>query len=117
MEREDGAMEAITSLLADDCARKILKETTTEPMSADELRDVCEVSPQTVYRRLDALAEHDLIEEQLHPDADGHHYKVYSATLDRIVVDLTPDGFELQVSRRDQMAARFTQFIDEVREQ
>lgn len=116
MDRGDEEVRAIATLLADECAQTILTETVTEPMSADELSDVCDVSPQTVYRRLDALVEHDLVEETLRPDADGHHYSVYSATLDRVVVDLTPDGFELSLSRRDRMAARFTRFVDEVRD-
>lgn len=117
MGSDDEEIRSIASLLADECAQRILIETTTEPMSADELSEVCEVSPQTVYRRLDDLVEHDLLEENLQPDSEGHHYKVYSATLDKIVIDVTPDGLELSLSRRDQMADRFTRFVDEVRDQ
>ncbi|MDF9748237.1 ArsR/SmtB family transcription factor [Natrinema salsiterrestre] len=116
MDRDNEELRSIASLLADECTQTILIETATEPMSAEELSEVCEVSPQTIYRRLDDLSEHDLIEEDLQPDADGHHYKVYTATLDRVVVDLTTDGFELSLSRRDRMADRFTQFVNEVRD-
>lgn len=116
MERDDEAVRAIADLLADECTLTILKKTITEPMGADELSDVCEVSPQTIYRRLEALVEHDLVEKELQLDADGHHYNVYTATLDRVVVELTTDGFELHVSRRDRMADRFTTFVDEVRD-
>lgn len=116
MDTDDEEVRSIASLLADECTQTILIETATEPMSAKELSEVCEASPQTVYRRLDDLAEHDLIEAELQPDAEGHHYKVYTATLDRVVVDLTTDGFELSLSRRDRMADRFTQFVDEVRD-
>ncbi|WP_255190764.1 ArsR/SmtB family transcription factor [Natronobeatus ordinarius] len=112
----DETVRTIGELLADECTLTILRETITEPMAADELSDVCEVSPQTVYRRLEALVEHDLVEKDLQLDADGHHYNVYTATLDRIVVDLTTDGFELRVSRRNRMADRFTTFVDEVRD-
>lgn len=116
MDRGDEEVRDVASLLADECARTILVETVSEPMSAEELSEVCDVSPQTVYRRLDALAEEDLVEEDLRPDAEGHHYTVYTATLDRVVVDLTPDGLELTVSRRDRMADRLTRFVDEVRD-
>ena len=116
MDGADDEVREIASLLADDCAQTILIETANEPMSADELSEVCDVSPQTIYRRLDDLTEHDLVAEDLEPDAAGHHTKVYTATLDRAIVDLTPDGFELQLSRRDRMADRFTQFVDEVRD-
>lgn len=117
MDRDDEEVRSIASLLADECTQTILTETVTEPMSADELSEACDVSPQTVYRRLEELTDQDLIEEDLQPDAEGNHHKVYTATLVRVVVELTPDGFELQVSRRDRMADRFTQFIDEVRDQ
>lgn len=105
----------IAALLADECARTILEETTTQPMSADELSQRCNVSPQTVYRRLEELRKYDLINEQTRADTEGHHYKVYTASLDRVVVDLTEDGFTLQLARRDRMADRFTQFIEDMR--
>lgn len=108
---------AVAELLADDCAQTILAETTTEPKSAEELSEACDVSPQTVYRRLDDLQEYDLVTEELRPDAEGHHYKVYAATLDQVVVDLTPDGLDLRLTRRDRMADRFTHFIEEMREE
>lgn len=116
MGSDDEDVRSIASLLADECTQRILLETTDEPMSAEELSDICEVSPQTVYRRLEDLTEHDLVEERVEPDSEGHHYKVYTATLDRVVVDLTSDGFELNLSRRDRMADRFTQFVEEVRD-
>lgn len=112
---DDNDVAAITALLADECVRTILLETITEPMSAETLSERCDVSPQTVYRRLDDLEEHDLVTEQTRLDSAGHHHKVYAATLDRLVVDLTVDGFELQLTRRERMADRFTQFIEDMR--
>ena len=55
MDGADDEVREIASLLADDCAQTILIETANEPMSADELSEVCDVSPQTIYRRLDDL--------------------------------------------------------------
>ncbi|MFC5974015.1 ArsR/SmtB family transcription factor [Halomarina salina] len=116
MGTEDEDVRDIASLLADECTQTILTETVTEPMSARELSDVCDVSPQTIYRRLDGLLDHGLVEAETKPDAEGHHYKVYTATLDRFVVELTSEGLELSISRRNQMADRFTRFVDEVRD-
>lgn len=116
MEPDDEAVRTVASLLADECAGTILVETAAEPMSAEELSEVCDVSPQTVYRRLNELADADLVREEGRADAEGHHYTVYAATLDRVVVEVTSDGFELSLSRRDRMADRFTRFVDEVRE-
>lgn len=105
----------VAGLLADDTARSILEATATEPMSAEELSDHCDVSTPTIYRRLETLREQDLIDERTHPDEDGHHYKEYAARLDRIVVELTDDGFRLRLTRRDRMADRFTRFVEGMR--
>lgn len=113
---DDEDLQSIAALLADECAQTILVETAIQPMSADELSEVCEVSEQTIYRRLESLTEHDLVEAETRPDPAGHHYKVYSAVLNRVVVDLSADGLEVKVSRRDRMADRFTRFVDEVRD-
>jgi DNA-binding transcriptional ArsR family regulator len=108
--------ETVAAVLADDTARTILEATATEPMSAEELSDRCGVSTPTVYRRLETLREHDLVDERTHPDEDGHHYKEYAARLDRIVFELTDDGFRCRLSRRDRMADRFTRFVEGMRE-
>ena len=116
MDTEDRTVSEIASLLADDCTQTILVQTATNPMSASELSTACDVSPQTVYRRLEELTEQDLVDETLQPDPEGNHYKVYTATLDRVVIDISPDGLELTLSRHDRMADRFTRFVDEVRD-
>lgn len=111
-EEEEMDVAILGSFLEDDCARTILKATVREPKSADELVAQCEASRATVYRRLDELEAHALLEVRQQPDAEGHHYKVYTAALDRVVIDLTSDGIEVSLSRRDQMADRFRRFIE-----
>jgi len=110
----DTEVSDVISLLDDDCARQILIETMSEPLSANELEDRCEVSPPTIYRRLEDLSEHELISEQTRPAADGHHYSVYRASLDRVEIDLTETGIDLTVTTREGMADRFTSFIEEM---
>lgn len=107
-------MDAATlgSLLADDCARTIIEATAREPQSAEALAERCDASKTTVYRRLEELEEHGLVEARQRPEASGHHYKVYAACLDRAVVTLTEDGVELSVTRRDRMADRFRRFVE-----
>jgi len=65
MEQVDEDVREIGALLADETTQQILIETTTEPMSADGLSDACDVSPQTVYRRLEDLIEYDMVTEDL----------------------------------------------------
>ncbi|MFB6081943.1 MAG: ArsR/SmtB family transcription factor [Halanaeroarchaeum sp.] len=112
MPEEELDVAVLGTVLEDDCARTILEATVREPKSADELVAECEVSRATVYRRLDDLEEHALLSVRQHPDAEGHHYKVYVAALDRVVVDLTPQGMELSLRRRDQMTERLRRFIE-----
>lgn len=111
----DRDVASIAALLADDCARTILEETATRARSVEELDERCEASRPTIYRRLAELVDADLLEVRTEPGEGGHHYKVYRASLDRVVVDLDDDGFELRVARRNRMADRFTRFVEDMR--
>ncbi|WP_220132798.1 ArsR/SmtB family transcription factor [Halorhabdus salina] len=104
----------VTALLADNVVRAILEACLEEPHAAERLSERCDVSESTVYRRLEELEALDLVAARMEPDDDGHHYKVYVATLDRIVVDLTDDGFTVRITRRQRMADRFTEFVEGV---
>jgi DNA-binding transcriptional ArsR family regulator len=110
-------VSSIIDVVGDEHSQMILEETIKEPMSAEELSEICGVSPQTVYRRLEELNEHDLVEEEVKLDDDGHHYRIYRATMDSVTLELNDDGLEVEVSRRSRMAERFTDFVNEVREQ
>lgn len=112
---EDRDLAPVAALLADDCARTILEETAATPHSVAELDERCGASRPTIYRRLEQLEAQDLVDVQTRPDDAGHHYKVYRAALDRVVVELTDDGFELRLARRDRMADRFTRFVEDLR--
>lgn len=111
----DTAVNDVIRFLDDDCARQILIETTSEPMSANELSERCDVSPPTIYRRLEDLSEHGLVSEQTRLAADGHHYSVYVATLDRVEITVTDDGLDVDITARERMADRFTDFIEDMR--
>jgi predicted transcriptional regulator len=111
---DDSDVARVAALLDDVTVRCILLATRSEPMSAEELSDRCGVSETTVYRRLEDLRELDLVAEQTRPDEDGHHYKVYSGTLDRIVLDVTDDGFDVSVERRESMSERFTRIVEDL---
>jgi predicted transcriptional regulator len=104
--------EALADLLGDECARTILVEAKKEPRSAAELSDCAGVSEPTVYRRLERLREYDLVTEDIQPVTDGKNYKLYRTELDSIELDLSEDGFEITVSRRERMVDRFTQFVE-----
>jgi predicted transcriptional regulator len=109
------ALEDIAALLEDDCARTILAATSTRPMTVKELTERCDASGPTIYRRIEALQEQDLIESRTKPDPDGgHHEQVYAATLSQVTVTLREGSFEVQVDRREPLADRFTRLVEEM---
>jgi DNA-binding transcriptional ArsR family regulator len=106
-------VEAVAGLLEDETARTILTATSQQPMSASELEAHCDASGPTIYRRLERLRDHDLVVERTRPDpAGGHHSKVYVPNLRRVTVELRDGRFEVEVSRREDMADRFTRLIE-----
>lgn len=111
---QGGADEDLFALLDDDYARDILVETADGPQSVGALSDACGADPSTIYRRIDRLEDQDLIEAEQRLDPDGHHYKVYAATLDTVSVTLTPAGFEVDVvTTAEDPADRFTRLYEE----
>ena len=111
--RENSDVRAIAALLEDEYAHAILIYTSRESMSANELSEACDASPSTIYRRIDRLQEYDLLVDQLRLDRDGHHYKTYTARLERITIELADGAFEIEVTfRSEDPADRFTELFE-----
>lgn len=96
--------------LCSDHAREILIATHSEPRSAEELADHCDISLPTVYRRVNTLVERDLLEENLQADPAGNHYTLYVSTLDSLRFDLETAGFAASVRFRRDIVDRFGEF-------
>lgn len=106
-------LETIADLLADETVREILTRTSREPMSARNLKEHCDASGPTIYRRLERLREAELLTERTQPDPDGgHHRKVYAPNLDRVVVELDDGTLSVGIEHRESMADRFTRFVE-----
>ena len=113
---ENSTVREIASLLEDEYAHAILIRTSTREMSAPELSDACDASVSTIYRRIERLRRHDLLAERLQLDRNGHHYKTYTARLERITIELVDDGFEIEITYRPENAAdRFTDLFEGLR--
>jgi DNA-binding transcriptional ArsR family regulator len=112
---EDEDDLAVVSLLDDDTAAEILRQTSEEAMSANELTEYCNASEPTIYRRLERLSDQDLVIEQQEVDPDGHHYKTYTARLERVVIELEGGTFETEVFLREDPADQFTRLFDQLR--
>lgn len=114
----DGAEDEASffALLDDDYARAILVETRGEPRSAEALSDAIEASESTVYRRIERLRERELVEGEQRLDPGGHHFEVYTARLERVTIDLTDNGFVVDIDRTEAAdpADRFTRLYEEL---
>ncbi|WP_135822567.1 ArsR/SmtB family transcription factor [Halostella litorea] len=102
---EDRELDGVLDVLSDEYARSILAEASTEPMSAKTLSDRCDASLPTVYRRIERLKEHDLVEERTRVKPDGGHHKVYTATLASVSIELDDGEYETSVERTDRTAS------------
>lgn len=83
--------DAVMDLLDDEYAQRILAALADRERPARELMDACDASRATVYRRLNRLEEHGLVEVGMELHRDGHHRKVFTSTLERATVELA-DG-------------------------
>ena len=96
--------------LCSDHARDILTAAYSEPQSAEELADYCDVSLPTVYRHVNALVDRDLLEETLRADPDGNHYTLYVSNFDSLEFELETAGFVASVRFRGDIIDRFGEF-------
>jgi predicted transcriptional regulator len=100
MSTDDGTeLATVAGLLDSSVAREILVRTARQSQAAGELAATCDSSRMTVYRYLDRLTALGLVTASTEIDPDGHHFESYRATLDRITIDLTEDGFAVTVDR------------------
>lgn len=90
------APSAVLEALADDDARMIL-QTLTEPMTAQEIHAECDIPESTLYRKLDMLTSTDLLARQTRIRRDGHHANEYAVAFSAITVTRDLESGELGV--------------------
>ncbi|MCG1002974.1 MULTISPECIES: helix-turn-helix domain-containing protein [Halobacterium] len=114
MDKDCSSLE-LFDLLSDEYARAILKATSTQTMSAKTLSETCDASLPTVYRRVERLIAVGLLEEMTEVAEDGHHFSVYEARLDHLVVDLDDGVLDVDVTQTDEnFADQFTDLWESV---
>lgn len=101
--------------LADENTRRILANVSMKPMSAQELKETCDVSERTVYRRLDQLQSFGLLEESIQIDPDGHHRTVYETKLKNILVELEDGEYRIEIEFEEDTADRFARIWKDMR--
>ncbi|WP_101298343.1 winged helix-turn-helix domain-containing protein [Halegenticoccus soli] len=92
---EEPAASDVLNALGDECSRVILSVAAKRAVTAKELTEHCDVSPATVYRRINTLLDDGLLAESFEFDADSTRQKVYRTTFEHVEVEITDDGFEV----------------------
>ena len=78
-------LDTVLGALQDDDCRTILSEL-TEPRTARELLERCDIPRSTLYRKLDLLAEATLVREGTEIREDGSHANRYQLNFEEILI-------------------------------
>lgn len=89
-------LQVVLDALEDSGCRKIVRSL-TEPMSAKEVSNRCDIPLTTTYRKLELLETASLVDEQTEIRSDGHHTNRYRNDFEELRVRLD-DGREFSVS-------------------
>jgi DNA-binding IclR family transcriptional regulator len=107
---EERDPDVVFEALCSNHAREILVAAEDEPRSARSLAERCGTSLPTVYRRVNALVEQDLLEEVVRVADDGNHYTLYVSNLETIRLDVERTGFSATVRLKRDIVDRFGAF-------
>ena len=84
----------------DDTDCHTIVEALTEPMTASELSDACEIPLSTTYRKLDRLTDASLLVEETQLRSDGRHTSQYRINFETVTIMLAEDhSLELEIAR------------------
>lgn len=109
-------VDAVLAALHDDDCRTILAEL-TEPRTAGELLERCEIPRSTLYRKLDRLAEATLVREGTEIREDGSHASRYEVDFEEVILTRNGDvEIDIDIERPAKRAdERLAEMWSEVR--
>ena len=88
-----------SALTANECSERC---DLPEPMTASEISEASGVPLSTTYRKLELLAEADLVSEELRLRLDGKHASQYRRRVEAVEVAVAEDGsFDLALTDRE----------------
>ena len=90
-----GLDDPVLDALGDQKARRCLYALQESPKSASELVEATGLARTTVYRRLNALRQADLIASRTTIDPDGDHYETFTVDTKLVLIELE-EGFRVQ---------------------
>lgn len=96
-ESGEGDTRALFDLLIEPTTGEILHVVDEEALPAKDIAERCDVSGPTIYRKLNAMQEFDLLATRTEIDRYGNHYTVYESNVDHVQISLTPSENEIGV--------------------
>ncbi|MFC3476945.1 winged helix-turn-helix domain-containing protein [Halobacterium litoreum] len=102
------SIQSVLDALDDTDCRRILEATREDAMTAGEIADECDLASSTAYRKIDLLADADLLTEELRIRRSGKHVSEYTCAIEDVTLSVATDGgVELSVSHCDTGAESF----------
>jgi len=86
-EEDPPSVDDVLDALADDAARRIVMAL-TEPKTASDLSEECDIPLSTTYRKLEKLTDAALLRESTDIRRDGQHTTRYSVSFDSVTVSI-----------------------------
>jgi DNA-binding transcriptional ArsR family regulator len=93
--------QAVLAALDDDACREILEATAEESLTATELSEQCDIPMSTAYRKVEKLAEADLVEERVRINTSGKHATEYHKNFGDVLVSVAGGGIEIEMTKPD----------------
>ncbi|WP_138006778.1 winged helix-turn-helix domain-containing protein [Halalkalirubrum salinum] len=86
----DPEAETVLDTLGDKRARTII-EALSEPQTATELSEHCDIPLSTMYRKLDQLVDASLLSEQTQIKRNGQHTTRYVRNFERLTIGVSDE--------------------------
>lgn len=87
----------LLDVLGNPSARAILRRSTDDSVTIDELLNTCEVSRTTIYRRVNELVDLGLLEESIRFTKGNQQRRQFRTTSDEITLRIGDNGFEARI--------------------
>ncbi|SFS88882.1 winged helix-turn-helix domain-containing protein [Halostagnicola kamekurae] len=97
LEDSEDAQTVLEALTDPDC-RAILEATREESLTATELSDRCDIPSSTAYRKVEALAAVDLLEERVRINTSSKHATEYRRRVDAVSASIDTGGLVVEMT-------------------
>lgn len=107
MANKEWSPSNVLDVFADPVARALLLVASEQPVSVNDIAASLDVSNPTVYRRIDALVDANLLAEYQRIDPNGNQHKEYETILDEITFSIEDDGYRVEMQADQNLADDF----------